>query len=59
MIETGVHHMKDRTEIEGMAEVLVAIDQGQVQGQIQTEIRSDVLCVENMIILLGTFQLDK
>ena len=32
MIETGVGHMRDRTEIEGMIEALVTVDQGQVQG---------------------------
>ena len=32
IIETGVGHMKDRTEIEGMVETLVTVDQGQVQG---------------------------
>ena len=32
MIETGVVHMKDRTEIEGIVEALVRVDQGQVQG---------------------------
>ena len=28
MIETGVGHMKDRTEIEGMVEALVTVDLG-------------------------------
>ena len=32
MIEIGVCHMKDGTEIGGMVEVLVIVDQGQVQG---------------------------
>ena len=32
MIETGVGHMKDRTETERTAEVLVTVGQGQVQG---------------------------
>ena len=31
-IETGVGHMEDRTEIEGTAEVLVTVGQGQLQG---------------------------
>ena len=31
-IEIGVGHMKGRTEIEGMLEALVTVDQGQVQG---------------------------
>ena len=31
MIEIGVGHTKDRTEIEGMVEALVTVDQGQVQ----------------------------
>ena len=42
MIEIGVGHMKDRIEIEGMVEVLVIVDQGQVHGQLQIEIGSDV-----------------
>ena len=32
MIETGVGHMKDRIEIEGMVEVLVTVDHGQAHG---------------------------
>ena len=59
MIEIGVGHMKDRTEIEGMVEAPVIVDQGQVQGQLQIEIGSDALSVENTIILQGTVQLDK
>ena len=51
MIETGVGHMKDKGEIEGMVEMLVTVDQGQVQGQLQIEIGSDALSVVNMIIL--------
>ena len=31
-IEIGVGQMKDKTEIEGMVEALVTVDQGQVQG---------------------------
>ena len=51
--------MKDRTEVEGMVEVLVTVDEGQVQGLLQIEIGLDALSVENMIILQGTVQLDK
>ena len=32
MIEIVVGHMKDGTEIEGMVEALIIVDQGQVQG---------------------------
>ena len=32
IIRIGVGHTKDRTEIEGMVEELVIVDQGQVQG---------------------------
>ena len=32
MIEIGVGHIKDRTEIGGMAEALVSVSQGRVQG---------------------------
>ena len=51
MIGIGVGHMKDRTEIEGTAEALVTLDQGQVQEQLQIEIGLDALSVRNMIIL--------
>ena len=37
-----------------MVEVLVTVDQGQVQGQLQIEIGLDALNVENMIISQGT-----
>ena len=59
MIETGVGHTKDRTEIEGMVEALVTVDQGQVQGQLQIEIELAALSVRNTIILQGTVQLDR
>ena len=35
MIEIGVGYSKDRIEMEGMVEVLVTVDQGQVQGWLQ------------------------
>ena len=47
----GVGHMRGRTEIEGTAEALVIVDQGQVQGLLQIEIRLDVWNVGDMIIL--------
>ena len=54
-IEMGVvGHMKDKTEIEGMVEALVTVDQGQVQEQLQIGIGLDALNVENMIISQGT-----
>ena len=59
MIEIGVCHMKDGTEIEGVVEVLVTVDQGQFQRQLQIDIGSDVLSVENTIILQGTVQIGK
>ena len=59
IIETGVGHTKDRTEIERMVEVLVTVDECQVQGWLQTEIGSYALSVENMTILQGTVQLDR
>ena len=59
MIETGVGHMKDRTEIKGTAEALVTVGQGQVQGWLQIEMGLDALSVGNMIILLGIVQLGK
>ena len=59
MTGIGVGHMKDRTEIEGTVETLVIVDQGQVQGQLQIEIKSDVLSVGNTITLQGTVQLGK
>ena len=43
MIETGVGHMRDRVEIKGMVEALVIVDQGQVQGQLQIDIRLDAI----------------
>ena len=55
----GVGHMKCRTEIEGMVEALETVDQGPVQWWLQIETGSDILSVENTIILQGTVQLDK
>ena len=51
IIGIGVGHMRDRTEIEGTVEALVIVDQGQVQGLPQIEIRLDVSSVGNMITL--------
>ena len=47
----GVGHMKDREDIEGTVEVLVIVDKGQAQGQLQIEIGLGVLSVGNMITL--------
>ena len=58
-IEIGVGHMRDKTEIEGMVEALVTVDQGQVEEWLQIEIGLDALGVPNMIILQGTGQQDK
>ena len=59
MIETGVSHTKDRTKIEGTAEILVTVGQGQVHGLLQIQIGLDALSVGNMIILLGIVQIGK
>ena len=59
MIGIGVGHMKDKTEIEGTVDVLVAVDQSPVQGQLQIEIGLDVSSVGSMTILQGTVQLGK
>ena len=59
MTEIGVGHMKDRIVIEGMVEVLVTVDQGQVQGRLQIEIGLDALNVENMTISQGTVKLNR
>ena len=59
MIGIEVGHAKDREEIEGTAEALVIVDQGQVQEQLQIEIELDASIVGNMITLWGTVQLDK
>ena len=42
MIGIGVGHTKDRVKIEGAEEALAIVDQGQVQGQVQIEIKLDV-----------------
>ena len=57
MIAIGVGHTKGRIETEGTVEMLVTVDEGQVQGQLQMEIGLDALNVENMTILQGTVQL--
>ena len=46
--------MKDRTEVEGMVEVSVTVDQGPVQWQLQIEIGLDTLNVKNTTISQGT-----
>ena len=51
MIEIGVGHQIDRTEVEEETEAQVMVDLGQDQGQVQTEIGLDVLSVESMIVL--------
>ena len=66
-IEIGVGHTEDRIEMERMAKVLVTVDQGQVQGQLQIEIglddlnvantTLDDLNVANTTVLLGPVQL--
>ena len=59
MIGIGVGHMKDRIDTEGMIEILVTVDQGQVQGQLQIGIELDALNVENMTILQRAVQLHR
>ena len=49
MIGIGLGHMRDRTEIEGTAEVQAIVDQDIVQGEVQIEIGLDALSVGNMI----------
>ena len=49
--------MKDKIEIEGISEALVRVNQGQVPGQLQIELGSDVLSVGNTTTLQGTVQL--
>ena len=51
IIEEGVGHLKDRTEVEDMTEAQVTIGLGQVLEQAQKGIEFDALNVENMIIL--------
>ena len=51
MIETGVDHYTDRTEIEGEIEAHVMVGLGQDQEQVQIEIGLDVFSVESMITL--------
>ena len=41
----------NQTIIEGETGVVVIVDQGQDQGQVQIEIEKGVICVENMITL--------
>ena len=56
MIGIGVGHMRNKIETEGMIEVLVTVDQGQVQGQPQIGIGSDVSSVGSMNISQETVQ---
>ena len=49
--EIGVGHMRDKIETEEMVEVLVAVDQDQVQEQLQIGIELDILSAESMTIL--------
>ena len=58
-IGIGVGHMRDRTEIEEIAEVQVIADQDLVQGQVQIEIGLDASSVGNTITLQGNVQLGK
>ena len=51
--------MQDSIEAEGMIIVLVTVDQGQVQGQLQIGIGLDALNVENITILQGTAQIHR
>ena len=53
-IGIAVGHMKDRIETEWMIEVLVTVDQGQVQEQLQMGIELDALNVENTTTSQGT-----
>ena len=55
-IGIGVGHMRDKIETEGMTEALVTVDEGQVQGQLQIGIGSDVSSVGSMTILWETIQ---
>ena len=50
-IGIGVGHMRDRLEIEEIAEVQATVDQDLVQRQVQIEIGLDALSVGNMITL--------
>ena len=59
MIEIGIGHTRDKIEIEGIAEALVTVHQGQIQGWLQIEIGSDALHVGNMTTLQGTVQLGR
>ena len=49
-IGIGVDYMKDKIEIEGIAEALVIVNQGHIQGQLQIGIGLDASSVGNMII---------
>ena len=55
-ITIGVGHMRDIIETEGMIEALVTVDQGQVQGQPQIRIGSDVSSVGSTTISQETVQ---
>ena len=56
MIGIGVGHMKDRIETERMIEALVAVDQDQVQEQLQIGIGLDASNVGKTTILQETVQ---
>ena len=53
MIEIGVEHYIDRTEVEEETEAQVIVDLGPDQEQVQIEIGLDVLSVESTITLQG------
>ena len=54
-----VDHMRDRPEMEEIAEVQAIVDQYLVQGQAQIVIGVDALSVGNTITLQGNVQLGK
>ena len=58
IIEEGVGHLKDRTEVGEMKEVRVTVGLGQVLGQVQIETEFDASSVVSMIILHENVQLD-
>ena len=57
IIEEGVGHLKDRTEVGEMTEVGVTVGLGQVLRQVQIETELDASSVESMIILHENVQL--
>ena len=54
-----VGHMRDRPEIEEIADVQAVVDQDLVQGQLQIEIGLDALSLGNTITSQGNVQLGK